>query len=123
MKKRIEVTKATVENETLHLFTDDTELDVKELSPKKQMLVDSARLAFIYILENDSDFIYVSVTHPFWRELNELLTRPVPVVLHVNESTIELDGIVEELNYLVDNIEGNANYGDEMVSKVEELFL
>jgi hypothetical protein len=36
--------------------------------------------------------------------------------------TIELTDIHDELSYLLENIKGNANYGEEMEKKVVETF-
>ncbi|MEH7508774.1 hypothetical protein [Priestia megaterium] len=45
------------------------------------------------------------------------------VFLEINKEVIELSAVKEELSYLISNIEGNVNYGDEMVARVEEVFL
>lgn len=95
----------------------------KNLSASGQMLVDSDQLAFIYILENETEYIHVRLPIQLWPLLNEVISNKLFVVLKVEEIEIELVNIIDELTYLIHNIEGNSNYGDEMVKKVEEIFL
>ena len=46
----------------------------------------------------------------------------IPVYLAAEEQTLELIQLHQELNYLIDNIKDNANYGD-MEEKVKSTFL
>lgn len=50
------------------------------------------------------------------------LEEKLPVYLTNEENKIELINFYEELEYLISNIKGNSNYGDEMVTKVESTF-
>ena len=124
MQKRIEVSQ-TIEltNEKVELQAETADFEIATLKPSRQMLVDSDSVAFIYILETDTEFVYVSLQVIIWPALKTALTEDLPVFLNINGNMIQLKGIVEELRYLISNIEGNANYGDEMVTKVEEIFL
>ncbi len=47
----------------------------------------------------------------------------IPVLLEAGDQTIELAGLHEELEYLLENIKDNANYGEEMEEKVKRVFL
>lgn len=49
--------------------------------------------------------------------------QKIPVVLEAGDQTIELAGLHEELEYLLENIKDNANYGEEMEGKVKRVFL
>ncbi|MFL6562385.1 MAG: hypothetical protein ACJ8MO_40575 [Bacillus sp. (in: firmicutes)] len=40
-----------------------------------------------------------------------------------NEEQKELNNFHDEFNYVLTNIKGNSNYGKEMVTKVESIFL
>lgn len=124
MSKMINVIQ-TVEStdEKLVLEAEKSSYDATSLVPTGQMLVDSDSVAFIYKLENETEFIYVSLPYSTWPGLKETMEKERTVFVKVNDTEIRLEGIIGELEYLVSNIEGNANYGEEMVSKVEEVFL
>lgn len=122
MQQRIEIQSAALGEEGLLLFPEG-KISFEGLRAKQQMLVDSDHLAFIYILETDEQFIYVSLPDSIWPELKNFLSGNQAAYLKAGEESIELDGMKEELNYLISNIEGNANYGEELVSKVEGIFL
>jgi hypothetical protein len=123
MKRRIEVNEAVLDQERMILkampFEED---DLNGLTAKGQMLVDSDQLAFIYIMDNNEDFIYTNLPAEVWPQLKTALDSGIPVDLNVNGLTIELIDIHDELSYLLENIKGNANYGEEMEKKVVETF-
>ena len=122
MNTRIELTEATIENNRLILQPASLSIEAGQLKAKGQMLVDSDQLTFIYILESPDEFVYAGLPHTIWTKLKEAKEKDLPVILQINENEIELTDIVPELNYLLENIKGNANYGDEMENKVVELF-
>ena len=123
MNKRIELTEATIENNRLILQPASLSIGVEALKANGQMLVDSDQLSFIYILESADEFVYAGLPHTIWTKLKEAKDKDLPVILQINENEIELTDLVPELNYLLENIKGNANYGDEMENKVVEVFL
>ena len=90
--------------------------------PRQHMLVDSDECAFIYILEAEDAFVYVVMPKNVWGALKEVLATKEPVFLAGSDTTIALDGIHEEMAYLIENIKGNANYGDEMEQAVTAFF-
>jgi len=123
MNKRIDVKEAILEANRLILHTEDSLSEIKgSMKAKGQMLVDSDQLAFIYLLETDEDFIYAGLPHTIWSKLKEAVDKSLPVLLKINDSEVELVQIIDELRYLIDNIKGNANYGEEMETKVTEVF-
>jgi hypothetical protein len=122
MNTRIELTEATIENNRLILQSASLSIEAEQLKAKGQMLADSDQLAFIYILESPDEFVYAGLPHTIWTKLKEAKEKDLPVILQINENEIELTDIVPELNYLLENIKGNANYGEEMENKVVELF-
>ncbi|WP_051314750.1 hypothetical protein [Alteribacter aurantiacus] len=107
----------------------DTNLDTSALHSLKassQMLADSDAKTFIYIIEDDSSFTYIRFPVESWEALNSV-RHDLPVVLEMtskdNENVqLELTDFWTEIDYLVENIEGNTNYGDEMVEAVEKTF-
>lgn len=92
------------------------------LKPKRHMLVDSDACAFVYILEATDAFIYVVMPKAVWGAIKEALHTNAPMFLVGSDATIELEGIHEEVAYLIDNIKGNANYGEEMEQAVTAFF-
>lgn len=119
MKKRIMVTKATINESKLVL---EIQEDVLKLVPKGQMLVDSENYSFIYLMENETDYTYIIIPETIWPTLKEAYIKPRPVYLNSIGAQVELSQFQEELMFLIDNIKGNSNYGEEIVKKVENLF-
>ncbi|MFT4412482.1 hypothetical protein ACLM5H_01355 [Fredinandcohnia humi] len=123
MQKRIEVTNFQQLEKTLVIEGADINIDTSTLRASGEMLVDSDSLAFIYKLENEQEYIYVSLPISVWPSLKTVLEEEQAVILHLPTKEIELTNIIPELRYLLHNIEGNANYGEEMVELVENTFL
>ncbi len=125
MNTRIELVDTKVENRTLVL--EPVELpsalnEINDIKAQGQMLVDSDHLAFIYILESGDEFVYASLPHQIWPQLKDAMDNSYKVELKINDQQLELENLMEELSYLLENIKDNANYGEEMESKVVELF-
>lgn len=124
MSKKINVRQMVESTDEKLVFeAENSSYDATALVPTGQMLVDSDSVAFIYKLENETEFVYLSLPYSTWADLKATMEKERSVFVLVNNIEIRLEGIKEELEYLVSNIEGNANYGEEMVSKVEEIFL
>lgn len=123
MQKRIEISHFNYSNNKLGLMADETDFETAGLQASGQMLVDSDSLAFIYKLENEKEFIYVSLPSAVWPSLKNVISEKQQVILHLEDNELELTDIIPELEYLLQNIEGNSNYGDEMVGLVENTFL
>ncbi|MDQ0268718.1 hypothetical protein [Cytobacillus purgationiresistens] len=123
MNSKIKVTNAKWNETKKQLFLiigDDVPLS--ELVPKEQMLVDSDNLSFIYITEKDNDYTYIMLSDFIWRELNVALQNEGEIYLSQQDKLLPLPQFHEELSYLIENIKGNSNYGDEMVNRVESIF-
>jgi Family of unknown function (UPF0738) len=123
MKKRIEIKQIKQLNDSLILYVDEEDHPLENAVPKQHMLVDSDQLAFIYLLEQENDYVYVSLPSMIWPVIKEAMDQDKHIVLMAGRHEIELAGMKEELEYLIHNIEGNANYGEELVKRVEEIFL
>ena len=117
----------TIKKVNDHYIATVSEVIDKELAQSlragERMLVDSDNLAFIYILEDDTEFHYVNFSQKTWSDLKQLYTeaKKLELILH-EEVVIELTSICEELSFLTENIEGNGNYGEEMEKAVQEVF-
>lgn len=122
MQKRIEIMNATLTDDQLR-FTCQAEGDEAERKASGQMLVDSDHFAFVYILELADSFEYVIIKENVWPELRQAHSDRKPVFLEAGSQMIELSGLHEELEYLLENIKDNANYGEEMEEKVRSVFL
>ncbi|PEB51531.1 hypothetical protein CON65_14130 [Bacillus pseudomycoides] len=123
MQNKIQV-KSVEERENALIFcAENTELQVEELTARNHVLVDSDHLSFLYILENESSFIYVSIPHTCWEAMHDAMKKEKVMFVRVNNIEIELEQLKEEVEYLIENIEGNANYGEELVTAVEKVFL
>jgi hypothetical protein len=123
MRKKITIEKTERQHNKLLLFPAPHSFSLEDAKAKNYMLVDSDELAFVYIIEVDNEFIYISIPNSLWPELNEALKAHLPVFLQDETVLLELSGMVDELAYLIENIDGNANYGEEMEKAVKEVFL
>ncbi|MFD0826235.1 UPF0738 family protein [Neobacillus sp. M.A.Huq-85] len=95
---------------------------INHLRPAEQILVDSDQLSFIYLMEDHEDYSYIAFPEETWELLKTAVKNKLPVWLSFNNEQVELSQFTEELDYIISNIRGNGNYGDQMVSKVEENF-
>lgn len=120
MNKNIIINSAIVQNNQLILHVNES---IAGLVPEEHMLVDSDRFAFIYLVENqEKDYTYIVIPQDVWPILKEAMVKGMHAFLTFEDEQIELTRFQSELEYLIDNIKGNGNYGDEMVGKVEKLF-
>jgi hypothetical protein len=123
MHNRIDITTCVMKSNELHLKADPIETEIEQLEDTKQMLVDSGNMSFVYVVDINDQFMYVGLSDNIWANLKHVLHKDMKVFLEINKKVIELSAVKEELSYLISNIEGNVNYGDEMVARVEEVFL
>ncbi|WP_339149657.1 MULTISPECIES: hypothetical protein [unclassified Sutcliffiella] len=122
MQKRIEIKNTSWNEHQLLLEADTVSFPLEQVTASNQMLVDSDNLAFIYKLETATEFIYVSINDDFWMDLKQALEDKKAIVLLVDKLALLLTNIEEELGYLIENIRDNANYGEEMERRVNEIF-
>ncbi|WP_170006737.1 UPF0738 family protein [Bacillus fonticola] len=92
------------------------------LADADQLLAHSDDLSFLSILENDEGYTYILWPQPIWVDLKKGWDERKEVVMCDGASTVSLPHFWVNLENLIGNIEGNANYGDEMVAAVEEAF-
>lgn len=123
MQKKIDIKSVEQQKQALIFYAENTTVNANTLQPREHVLVDSDQLAFLYILESEQEYVYVSIPHTLWSALKEGLDENREAVAVINGVQVPLIQLKEEIGYLVENIEGNANYGEELVKKVEEIFL
>jgi hypothetical protein len=92
------------------------------VSATGNMLVDSSKFAFVYILEVNGEYTYLLLEEDVWNVISEALNKFLPVFLSNQVEELPLPNFMEEMDYLIENIKGNSNYGEEMVEKVETIF-
>lgn len=120
MNRKQTIVATQIEKNALHLLVDE---QITDLIPEKHMLVDSDHFSFIYLMENrDKDYTYIVLPKAIWSELKQALKGSLPVFLIHGSEKVELLQFQSELEYLIDNIKGNENYGKEMVELVEKIF-
>ncbi|WML43395.1 hypothetical protein [Neobacillus sp. PS3-40] len=120
MQKSITINSTDVINNKLMV---EANVSIKGLIPGEQMLADSDHFSFIYLLEKANEYTYLVLPEAIWPALKEVIKQNLPVIITFNEDQLELTNFKEELEYLISNIKGNGNYGEEMVEKVETLFI
>jgi hypothetical protein len=120
MKKSITILQSKIIEKKLLLETSEP---IIGLVPGEQILVDSDHYAFIYIMEDKDDYTYIVLPEQIWPILKNAQEQKIPVWVTFNDQQIELINIHDELEYVVTNIKGNSNYGNELVSKVEDIFV
>ncbi|MDQ0215650.1 hypothetical protein J2S13_002068 [Oikeobacillus pervagus] len=121
MRKKLHIKQSFFEKGNLYLLSE--EVHFQNIEACGRMIVDSDEFAFVYLLEEDNEFIYLYIHENTWKDLEQAMNNGGAIIVKGKEDEIILEGIQEELSYLIENIEGNSNYGEEMVKKVEDIFL
>ncbi|WP_404331229.1 hypothetical protein [Mesobacillus maritimus] len=121
MNQKIHIKTAEIKDQELILFTDEPQ-NLNALISTGLMLVDSDQLSFIYIAELDGEYNYVNIPKEVWHVVNNGLKSALEVYVANQNGRLHLQAFIEEMNYLIENIKGNTNYGEEMVEKVETIF-
>lgn len=120
MNKTITINLAQLDHNRLNLITNEP---ITGLVPKEHILVDSDQFSFIYLTEYKDDYTYIVLPEPIWLSLKKAMDGKYPAFLVGDDGEMQLPSFHEELEYIINNIEGNGNYGDQMVEKVEKTFL
>ncbi|KMK77305.1 hypothetical protein [Alkalihalobacillus pseudalcaliphilus] len=118
---RFFVTELHIEDEYIELrISEPVDKTVAEqLQDGERMLVDSDQLAFVYILEDAEQFYYLVFVEAIWQGLAKIYNEDKRVqVVFNDEKTIVLTAIHNELEFLLENIQGNGNYGERLEEAV-----
>lgn len=113
-RMRIYVNEIKIQDNQVLCYTDKSTEGLTEVG---QMIVDSDHFSFVYLMDNGSSFSYLIFVQETWSMLHEHKDKQIVI-----NDTIKLTQFKDELDYLLDNIEGNSNYGNAFVSAVEETF-
>lgn len=124
MEHMLTVTEAAMENNTLKLYPIEEwpVMEWKKLKDGMRMLADSNALTFVYVLDTEEAFIQLRLPKQIWPQLAEAVKQQAEVTVE-GPTSIILHSFQQEMDYLLDNIPGNSNYGNEMVNAVEDNFL
>ncbi|WP_226534538.1 hypothetical protein [Fictibacillus halophilus] len=124
MPLRMNVQSTAWEQNKLYLnVSDEMSQKLSECKDSERMLVDSDGLAFIYVLENNEGFIHISLGSSHWVDVKKaLLEKAAVVVQNEKGEELELTAFSSEMEYLTENIQGNANYGQQMEEEVIKIF-
>ncbi|QBP41696.1 UPF0738 family protein [Paenisporosarcina antarctica] len=94
----------------------------QEVKAGGQLITDSDKNAFVYLMDDTDGYIYVQFPKMVWPFLATSLAADKEPVLAWGQTEISLDNFRAELNMLIFNIEGNHNYGEEFANSVEDAF-
>lgn len=111
---RIYVNEIKIKDDGIYCYSEDPTDGLVEVG---QMLVDSDNYGFAYLLDDGQSYDYLIFVQETWCMLHENRGKK----LIVNDDLV-LEHFQEELDYILENVEGNNNYGKEFVSAVEETF-
>ncbi|QLK85648.1 hypothetical protein [Staphylococcus sp. 17KM0847] len=111
---RIYVNEIKIKDGAILCYTDQPTENYAEAG---QMIVDSDNNAFVYLLDDGASFSYLIFVQETWSMLHEHRDKKVII-----NDQLELTRFKTELDYLLENIEGNSNYGKAFVEAVEETF-
>lgn len=121
MRKLVEVQKAIVQENEIQFIISDQEPS-EALEAAGRMIADSDGGAFIYLLDTGTDFIYIQFKEHTWQAMGAAMERAGVPLLQWGEQIMPLAEFHEEFWMLLENIEGNDNYGAPFRTAVEEAF-
>ncbi len=97
--------------------------DLMNVKAGARILVDSDHFAFVYILEDTEHFYSLRFEQDCWLALLEAHQKEMAFFAEVSENTrLALVDFNEELAFLLDNIQGNGNYGEAFEKAVGAVF-
>lgn len=109
-----------VHNEIYFILNEKKQLS--QLQSTGQVIVDSDNEAFLYIIEENEAYSYLSFGKNVWSQLLQMLVAEQKAYLKVEDGLLPLQQFADELQGLLYNIEGNSNYGDQFVENIEKAF-
>ncbi|WP_018921489.1 hypothetical protein [Salsuginibacillus kocurii] len=113
---------AEINEQAVRLYLKDkSKQELKEITPTERLLTDSNDFAFVYIVDQGGMFTQVRFAEHTWPVLNEARKERLPVVL-AEAPEIELTSFHSELDFLLENIPGNNNYGEDFEHVVAQAF-
>lgn len=112
----IYVTEIKIEDDKIKCYS---ETNTENVKPAEMMIVDSDNMAIIYLADRPGKESYdrVQFVPETWPYLKKNYGKEVVV-----NDTLLLESFYDELDFLLDNIKDNNNYGKEFEEKVTEAF-
>ncbi|PTL40183.1 hypothetical protein [Alkalicoccus saliphilus] len=111
------------ENEGTLIVRTDVTLPFHGLEAEGRMLVDSDGGAFVYLLGHGEEFVHLRFEENTWNEIHTYRQTEKPIYVSTGIKPVELEDFWTEIDFLLDNIRGNQNYGKEFVNKIEKIFM
>ncbi len=121
MRKLVEVQNGIISDTEIQFIIEAQE-PFEAIEAAGQMIADSDGNAFVYLLDTGTDYIYVQFKEHLWPAMLAALQREGVPLLKWGEQIMPMDSYHEELWMLLENIEGNDNYGSAFSSAVEIAF-
>jgi hypothetical protein len=123
MRKIVLVNEVVLEESRLNLKIKSNDVELSEAVEIGTLIADSDNASLLYIIEEKEDFVYISIPSSFWNEINSAYIKELPVYLNSENGEMPLENWQFELSTFLENVEGNFNYGQEFVAKVNDVFL
>ncbi|WP_088066557.1 UPF0738 family protein [Gottfriedia luciferensis] len=123
MRKMLEINGTNINEDGLFLLIDDQKINLEQCHEVGTMIADSDQSSLLYIIEENEEFVYVTVSFEYWSDLKKAIDQKLNVFLKAGEANLSLDNWNDELTYLIQNVEGNFNYGEEFVKQIQSVFL
>lgn len=121
MRKLVEVKEGFITDQHIQFSIDASE-PFEAVEAAGRMITDSDECAFVYLVDTGTEYIYVHFKKHTWPILAEALQKSEVPLLQWGKQIMPLDAFHEELWMLIENIEGNDNYGEAFRTAVEETF-
>ncbi|OMP67088.1 UPF0738 family protein [Domibacillus epiphyticus] len=121
MRTKWHFTKTEWADGTLRLLSEE-DVEVTHLQPVNQVITDSDEFAFVYLAEAEPGYVYLYLHESTWPDVKRAIEESKMLEVAGTDGTFTLVSFHEEMEELIANIEGNSNYGEEMVEKVERVF-
>ncbi|GGI14947.1 hypothetical protein [Gottfriedia solisilvae] len=124
MRKMVQINEITFNNENaMMLIIENHTLNLANCHEVGTMIADSDQSSLLYIIEENEEFVYVTVPVEYWPEMKKAYDLKSEVFLQVGEAKFPLENWQNELTFLVQNVDGNFNYGEEFVKQIQSVFL
>lgn len=123
MRKMVQINEITFNNENaMMLIIDNHALNLANCHEVGTMIADSEQSSLLYIIEENEEFVYVTMPIEYWSEMKKASDLKSQVFLQAGEVKIPLENWQTELTFLVENVVGNFNYGEEFVKQIQSVF-
>jgi len=124
MRKMVQIKEITINSENeMMLIIENHAINLANCHEVGTMIADSEQSSLLYIIEENEEFVYVTIPVEYWTEIKKAYDLKSEVILQAGEAKIPLENWQNELTFLVENVDGNFNYGEEFVKQIQSIFL